>query len=167
VFSPTHQRWISGIATTEDLNLNGQVLEPKNAEFALPVPLLLDHQWDYPIGEIVEVKTTFSGMTFKARVGNTGLAHLDDAWEALKTGELTAVSVGPRGPTKRWTLEELSICDGGANPYARVEIVWEVHQSSVVHLDGRKSIREIVYRDQFGACFRDMRPDRDYVDARR
>jgi len=46
------KRKFSGIATTPSTDRMGDIVEPKGAEFELPIPLLWQHDSSQPIGHV-------------------------------------------------------------------------------------------------------------------
>jgi HK97 family phage major capsid protein len=84
------QRVIEGIASTPTADRGGDVLVPEGASFALPMPLLWQHDQKQPIGEVFEASVTPQGIAIRAR-----LARLDDpgplrdrletAWHSIKS----------------------------------------------------------------------------------
>lgn len=96
-------RVIEGVASTPTADRMGDIVVPEGAKFALPMPLLWQHDSHAPIGEVTFAKPTKGGIPFKAR-----LVHPDDveseslkdrlreAWDSIKTGLVRAVSIGFR-----------------------------------------------------------------------
>jgi HK97 family phage prohead protease len=79
----------------------GDIVEPMGAKFALPMPLLWQHNHDQPIGQVEFAKPTKDGIPFKARlarIDEPGVLkdRLDEAWQSIKLGLVRAVSIGFR-----------------------------------------------------------------------
>lgn len=93
------KRILEGIATTPTPDRLGDIVEPKGAEFQLPIPLLWQHQSDQPIGEVFEAKVTKDGIRVKARIvkveepGNLK-DRVDEAWQSIKLGLVKGLSIG-------------------------------------------------------------------------
>ena len=87
---------IRGLAATERLNANGDIVIPTGVEFPEAIPLLLEHREDEVLG-IAFPKRTERGIEFEARLF-THLPGTNDqvaaAWKAIISGELRGVSTG-------------------------------------------------------------------------
>lgn len=121
-------RVIEGIASTPAPDRHGDVVEPMGAKYALPMPLLWQHNHDEPIGHVEFAKPTKAGIPFKARIANpddfeseTLKERLRLAWDSIKGGLVRAVSIGFR-PL------EYSFLDGGGVKFAE----WEWIELSTV-----------------------------------
>lgn len=93
------QRVIEGIATTVETDRLGDIVEPKGAEFKLPIPLLWQHDSRSPIGEVFAATVTKDGIRIKARIAKieepgTLKNRLDEAWQSLKAGLVRGLSIG-------------------------------------------------------------------------
>jgi HK97 family phage prohead protease len=93
------KREIEGIATTPTPDRMGDIVEPKGAEFKLPLPLLWQHNSAQPIGSVTHAKVTNDGITIKARLAKidepgTLKDRLDEAWQSLKHGLVRGLSIG-------------------------------------------------------------------------
>lgn len=96
------RRTFTGIATTPTPDSYGDIVEPKGAEFKLPIPLLWMHDAGDPIGWITRAKVTDAGIEVEGEVatiteeGELG-ARLTKAWQMLKAGLVQGLSIGFRG----------------------------------------------------------------------
>lgn len=95
------ERLIEGIASTPSPDRMGDIVDPMGATFALPMPLLWQHNHDEPIGHVEFAKPTKNGIPFKARIAKVDEAgvlkeRLDEAWQSIKAGLVRAVSIGFR-----------------------------------------------------------------------
>lgn len=97
------ERVIEGIASTPTADRMGDIVEPMGAKFALPMPLLWQHDSSQPIGSVEFAKPTAKGIPFKARLVDpetvdspTLKDRLQLAWDSMKTGLVRAVSIGFR-----------------------------------------------------------------------
>lgn len=93
------ERIIEGIATTPSPDRVGDVVEPKGAEFDLPIPLLWQHRSDSPVGNVVEAKVTTNGIKIKAQFAQVSEPaslkdELDQAWAKVKAGLVRGLSIG-------------------------------------------------------------------------
>lgn len=105
-------RIIRGVATSPSPDRVGDVVEPDGVSFKNPMPLLWQHRHDMPVGTVKFDKPTKAGITFEARFAKaekseTLKARIDEAWESVKLGLVSAVSIGFR------SLEHAVMKDGG------------------------------------------------------
>jgi HK97 family phage major capsid protein/HK97 family phage prohead protease len=92
-------RLFKGWATTPSPDRLGDIVEPLGIKFTNPMPLLLDHKHDQPIGQVTFKAPTKKGIEFEARIARTETpgtlkSRLDEAWESIKLGLKPAVSIG-------------------------------------------------------------------------
>jgi HK97 family phage major capsid protein/HK97 family phage prohead protease len=95
------KRVITGIATTPEPDRLGDIIEPMGIKFKNPSPLLWQHKKDKPVGTVTFKKPTKDGMEFEARlpkIDEPGILKMrvDEAWQSVKHGLVTAVSIGFR-----------------------------------------------------------------------
>lgn len=93
------ERTITGLATTPSTDRMGDIVEPKGAEFKLPIPLLFQHDPRQPIGHVISAKVTPAGIEIKAKFAKldepgTLKDRLDEAWQSVKTGLVRGLSIG-------------------------------------------------------------------------
>src|SRR5689334_11132618 len=93
------QRIIVGIDSTPTPDRMDDIVEPKRAEFKLPIPLLSQHRSNEPIGEVYDAKVTGNGIEIKARVlklDEPGKLkdRLDEAWQSVKYKLVRGLSIG-------------------------------------------------------------------------
>jgi HK97 family phage prohead protease len=93
------KRIIRGIATTPTPDRMDDIVEPKGAEFKLPIPLLWQHDSRQPIGHVNKAVVTDAGIEIEAhlvRIDEAGKLkdRLDEAWQSIKTGLVGALSIG-------------------------------------------------------------------------
>lgn len=94
-------REITGIATTPTPDRCDDIVEPRGAQFKLPIPLLWQHDSRSPIGEVYSARVTDEGIEIKARIASIDEAgtlkdRLDEAWQSIKTGLVRGLSIGFR-----------------------------------------------------------------------
>jgi len=136
----TAGRRISGIASTPELDRQGDMLDPAGVTFRNPVPLLLHHDDKHPIGTAT-LKVTPDGIAFDAilpTLADDGplKTRTDDVWQMLKAGVLSGASIGFRildGAIKhirpgvrqllRTEICELSLVTIPANQNATIRLV--------------------------------------------
>jgi len=93
-------RRFSGIASTPELDRQGDIYDPAGAVFKNPVPLLFHHDPRQPIGSVT-LKATPQGILFEAVLpaledASPLKSRVDDAWACIKAGVITGVSIGHR-----------------------------------------------------------------------
>lgn len=113
-------RRITGIASTPSTDRQGDQLDPMGARFKLPFPLLLGHDHNAPIGEVIEARATPQGIYVTCQCAPEGTTEkADEGWRAIRAGLIRGLSVGFIGkdwdplPTggrrfKEWEVIELS-----------------------------------------------------------
>jgi HK97 family phage major capsid protein/HK97 family phage prohead protease len=93
-------RRFTGIASTPELDRQGDSLDPAGVTFSNPIPLLFHHDQKQPIGRVTLAKTA-DGITFEATIpaiAESGAlkTRTDEAWHSIKAGILSGVSIGYR-----------------------------------------------------------------------
>ncbi len=93
------KRELVGIATTPTADRVGDIVEPKGAEFKLPIPLLWQHDSSQPIGHVTAAKVTNGGIEVRAtlvKIDEPGTLkdRLDEAWQSIKSGLVRGFSIG-------------------------------------------------------------------------
>ena len=94
-------RVIRGVATCPEVDRVGDVVVPTGVTYKNPTPLLWQHQHDKPVGTVKFDAPTDVGVTFEAsipRIEEPGALkdRVDEAWQSVKAGLVTAVSIGFR-----------------------------------------------------------------------
>ena len=132
------ERIIKGIATTQTLDRDGDIVEPSGAEFALPIPFLWQHQRDKPIGEVIAARVTDKGIEVEIQLAQINEAgklkeRLDEAWHSIKSGLVKGLSIGFRGKEyaytesgihfTKWDWHELSAVTIPANSEATITAI--------------------------------------------
>lgn len=92
-------RTIVGIATTPTADRVGDIVEPKGAQFSLPLPLLYQHDHNQPIGHVTEARVTPKGIEITAKFARVEEAgplkdRLDTAWQSVKAQLVRGLSIG-------------------------------------------------------------------------
>ena len=131
------KRIIEGTATTPSPDRVGDIVVPQGAKFELPIPLLLDHDHKSAVGSVEVASVDETGITFRARIAKVtkpgALQDLtDQAWELVKTGLRSAVSIGFR------------VLDGGAEPLKDGGVrfnLWEWLELSLVSIPAQSQAR--------------------------
>jgi HK97 family phage major capsid protein/HK97 family phage prohead protease len=93
------RRIISGMATTPELDRQGDSVDPAGVRFKNPLPLLLHHDPKQPVGKVTFQPATTAGIAFTAElpiVETPGIVkdRVDEAWDSIKAGLITGVSIG-------------------------------------------------------------------------
>ncbi|NLX25552.1 MAG: peptidase U35 [Lentisphaerae bacterium] len=93
------QRTFQGIATTPATDRMADIVDPKGAEFKLPLPLLWQHDSKDPIGWVRKATVTDKGIEIEGEIADI----LDDgplkdrlktAWQMIKAGLVRGLSIG-------------------------------------------------------------------------
>lgn len=103
------ERVIEGIATTPEPDSYEDIVEPKGAEFRLPLPLLWQHNATEPVGHVTKAKITADGISVVAKfvkLAEPGALkdRLDEAWQSVRSGLVRGLSIGFR--PKEYTFIE-------------------------------------------------------------
>lgn len=96
------EQWIiEGIATTPAPDRVDDIVEPKGAQFTLPVPFLWQHYREKPIGYVIEAMITDEGIKVKVQLVKPSEVEsielkelLQKAWDSIKTGLVRGMSIG-------------------------------------------------------------------------
>ena len=137
------QRIITGIASTPSTDRVGDIVEPKGAQFKLPIPLLSQHDHASPIGDVTEAKVTDAGIEIVGKIAkNTGLDYVETAWKQLKSRLVRGLSIGFRPLDveplkeggyrfKQWEWFELSAVTIPAQAEATIAMVKSLDRQSI------------------------------------
>jgi HK97 family phage prohead protease len=134
------ERIIEGIASTPEPDRMGDVVEPKGAQFKLPLPLLMHHDSRQPVGHVLSAKVGKDGIDVTARITRFDEPgklkdRLDEAWHTVKSGLINGLSIGFRAIERSyiddtssirftaWEWLELSIVSVPANSEASITTV--------------------------------------------
>jgi HK97 family phage major capsid protein/HK97 family phage prohead protease len=93
-------RTITGIASTPSLDRQGHSLDPLGARFTNPLPLLLHHDRERPVGRAT-LRATKTGIRFEATLPEIAVPgavrdRVNEAWDSITAGLMTGVSIGFR-----------------------------------------------------------------------
>lgn len=142
------ERVIEGIASTPSPDRMGDVVEPMGAKFALPLPLLWQHNHDEPVGTVEFAEPNAKGIPFRARlakVDEPGAIKdlVDKAWQAVKAGLVRGVSIGFASRSrpdqlkdgglrfKDWEWLELSLVTIPANAEATISAIKSISRQQI------------------------------------
>jgi len=103
-------RTIRGVASTPAPDRMGDVVEPLGITFTNPLPLLLYHNTQKPVGAVTFDPPTAAGLEFEATlptVADAGTVRdrIEEAWTSIKAGLLAGVSIGFRSIEEAWNKE--------------------------------------------------------------
>jgi HK97 family phage prohead protease len=133
-------RVLEGVASSAAPDLAGDVLESRGAAYSLPMPLLLQHDRERPIGKVTAARVSDSDIQVRAEISrDSGLAYVDDAWKQIRAGLVGGLSIGAQ-PLKAdpildkggkmtgvrytsWRWLELSAVTLPMNTQATIEVV--------------------------------------------
>lgn len=146
---------IEGIASTPTTDRMGDVVDPKGAQFKLPLPLLWQHNSREPIGQVIAAKVTDAGIMIKAQIMKGVLPEIDRAWTLIKNGLVRGLSIGFQPIESsdikgtwgqhftKWDWLELSAVTIPANSEASIQTVKSVDEEFLRAALGntRKSLR--------------------------
>ena len=140
------KRIIKGIASTPSPDRDNDVMEMSGVKFALPIPLLWQHNHNQPIGEVTDATVTDDGIEITASIakieedGNLK-NRIDEAWQSIKSGLVKCLSIGFRTleynyiketyglHIKEWEWYELSAVTVPANPDAVITSVKQIKRA--------------------------------------
>lgn len=93
------KRTFTGIATTPTTDRMGDIVEPRGAQFKLPIPLLWQHDSRQPIGWVTAAKVTDKGIEISGEVADIPEEgklkdRLLEAWQSLKHKLVRGLSIG-------------------------------------------------------------------------
>lgn len=96
------RRRFTGIASTPTPDRGQDIMEPKGAQFKLPLAFLWQHDTKDPIGWIHKAKITDAGIEVEGEVATLEeegalKEHLKGVWQKLKIGLVRGLSIGFRG----------------------------------------------------------------------
>lgn len=169
-------RRIEGWASTAAPDRAGDIVMPKGATYALPLPFLLDHDHKQVVGEVDKVEVTAKGIRFWAhikRVAEQGevQALCDKAWALVKNGLRRSVSIGFRpieyerlseGGLKftSWEWLELSAVGVPANAEAQITSIKSFDPARRYStVDAPEDTIKSIDRDALAASGRERGPD--------
>lgn len=156
---------IEGIASTPVADRMGDIVEPLGAKFALPMPLLWQHDSQQPIGQVEFAKPTKTGIPFKARLVSPDSVESESlkdrlrmAADSIRTGLVRAVSIGFRAL-------EYSIMDDGGIRFLSWE--WIELSGVTIPANAQATINTIksIDTEQRAASGQDLSSDRDLSGA--
>ena len=91
------ERVLTGVATSPTPDRAGDIVEPKGAQFKLPIPFLSQHSSGLPIGHVTAATVTAKGITVTIKIAkDTGLDYVETAWKQIKSGLVRGLSIGFR-----------------------------------------------------------------------
>ncbi len=148
------ERIIKGIATTPSTDRYGDIVESAGAEFDLPLPLLLQHDHDKPVGHVTLATPTKNGIPFEAKIlkiSEPGILkdRCDEAWHSVDNNLFKGVSIGfiPKEYEpikgggirfKKWEWIELSLVTIPANTTATIEVIKKFDNASVIETEEKE-----------------------------
>lgn len=155
---------IEGIASTPATDRMGDIVEPKGAEFKLPLPFLWQHNSREPLGHVISAKVTDAGIAIKAKIMRGVLPEIDRAWELIKAGLVRGLSIGFRGIEQadikgtwgvrflKWEWLELSAVTIPANSEATIQTIKSIDAEVLrATASGQPALNDVVVRIKSGA----------------
>jgi HK97 family phage major capsid protein/HK97 family phage prohead protease len=157
-------RELTGIASTVRPDRMDDVVEPKGAEFKLPLPFLWQHNHDEPIGHVTSATVKAGSIEVKvklARVDEPGKLRdrLDEAWQSIKSGLVRGLSIGFRSIEStdidgswgrrflKWEMLELSAVTVPANADCTIQTIKSIDARHLPPASGHKAVASGVRLD--------------------
>jgi HK97 family phage prohead protease len=154
-------RELTGIATTPTADRYGDVVEPKGAEFKLPLPFLWQHDATQPIGHVTKAKASKDGIDVTVKLVKTDEPgrlkdRLDEAWQSIKLGLVRGLSIGfvpkehayleeTRGlHFLKWDWMELSAVTIPANAEANIQTIKSIDTQLRAASGHRKGVISLI-----------------------
>lgn len=145
------KREITGLATTPTTDRAGDIVEPKGADFQLPIALLWQHDHSKPIGQVTSAKVTAAGIEVKAtiaKIEEPGILkdRVDEAWQSIKAGLVRGFSIGFKPVESaridgtsgvrfmKWLWLELSAVTVPANASATIQTIKSIDNEQLAAL---------------------------------
>lgn len=96
-----NERTFTGIASTATPDRMGDIVEPKGAQFKLPIPLLWQHDSGQPIGWVTSATVKSDAIEIVGKVAEvpdegTLRARLEEAWQSITSKLVRGLSIGFR-----------------------------------------------------------------------
>ena len=93
------KRIFKGIASTPTQDRSKDVMMPSGAKFTLPMPLLLHHNHQMPVGLVTKAEVNSEGIEVEiylpeVKEEGTLKSRVDEAFQSLKLGLIKGLSVG-------------------------------------------------------------------------
>lgn len=134
------QRIVEGIASTPTPDRVDDIVESLGAEFSLPLPFLMHHDSERPVGHVIMARPEKSGIPVRIQLKKTSEPgrvkdRLDEAWHDIKLGLVAGLSIGFKPIEsepikgsygtryKRWSWLELSGVTIPANADASIQVI--------------------------------------------
>lgn len=142
--------YVKGMASTPTPDRMKDIVEPLGAKFQTPMPLLLQHNHEKPVGHMTLASPSKKGIPFEAeipKVKEEGVIkqRVDEAIHSLKYKLISAVSIGFK-PIEysylddggvhfsEWEWIELSLVTIPANSEAVIHAVKSIDQKAIAAL---------------------------------
>src|SRR5262245_27403326 len=87
-------RVITGMATTPAPDRLNDIVEPRGAQFNLPIPLLWQHDSHQPIGQVTHARVGKAGIEITAKIAKGVTDEIDRRWALIKAGLVPGLSIG-------------------------------------------------------------------------
>jgi HK97 family phage major capsid protein/HK97 family phage prohead protease len=155
-------REITGIATTPAADRLNDVVEPRGAQFNLPIPLLWQHDSHQPIGQVTHAKVGNGGIEIVAKIAKGVTDEIDRAWSLIKAGLVPGLSIGfksieheliPKSKGIRftkWLWLELSAVTIPANAEATITTIRSI-DTALRAVPGQSKPRSVAHLNHPGA----------------
>ncbi len=139
------KRTFKGVATTPTADKVGDIVDPKGAQFKLPIPLCWMHNSSDPVGWVTSAKVTAAGIEIEGEFAKLDEPaslkdRLDTAWAMVKGKLVRGLSIGFR------PIEYSRIDD--TYSYRYLKWLWLELSPVVIPANGDCSITSIKSADQ-------------------
>jgi len=129
------KRIVRGVASSANIDRQGDIVVPSGGVWKLPVPLLWQHNHQAPIGWVRSLSVRGDQIQVEAEFA-IGIARADEAWQMVEAMLVDSFSIGfralpggteqlPSGGIRftRWELLECSVVTIPANADAKIQRV--------------------------------------------
>ena len=150
---------VEGTATSIAPDRMGDIVEPRGAQYKLPMPLLSQHMANAPVGNVTKAKVYRDRIDITAKLvdpmqakSQTVKDRLLAAWDDIKLGLVKGFSIGFRSLKEEriddsfsyhfleWEWMETSIVTIPANAEATIQVVKSMDEARRVASDQRRGI---------------------------
>lgn len=174
------KRTIEGIATTPDQARDGDIIETTGIQFRLPIPFLLNHRSDSPLGNVTEAKVGKDGISVRIQIAPAGVSEsIDEAWRKIRAGIIRGLSIGWRTIAEMYDKEiggfrilksewlELSAVPVPADPNATITSVRSADEAILAALGRRENPVAVRSANLPGASGQTTRNPMDYAQRKK
>lgn len=154
------QRKLTGVASTISTDRQDDIVEPKGAQYKLPIPFLWQHKHSEPVGWVTGVRINAKQIEVDieiAKISEDGKLkeRIDEAWQSLKAKLVRGLSIGFRALEyaqiegswgvrfTSWEWLELSAVTIPANAEATIQTI-KSYDDAAITAFGTKAAKSVV-----------------------